>query len=291
MIAISSNERLGLTALLQRLRQQMAPILHSHPVQLAYLYGSAAADSTTPLSDVDIALVAEGTLTPIEELDLELEVQVELAQRAGLRNADVRVLNHCPLLLRGQVLAHSILLYARNQDFRIAFETRTRDAYFDFKPLADAEGNSFFSSIRARRHRMVNREKVEGLIRQQQGYLKYLRVLAQVDEERFLSDPDKTGAAKYYLLVAIETCIDICNHVISAQNFRAPIDYADIFEVLSEEKIFPEEFARTLRKMAGFRNRLVHVYAGVDNRVVYEYLGTRLGDFDQFQEYISKFIS
>ncbi|MEW6233559.1 MAG: DUF86 domain-containing protein [Chloroflexota bacterium] len=136
---------------------------------------------------------------------------------------------------------------------------------------------------------MVNREKVEVLIRQQQEYLKHLRALAQVDKERFVSDPDKTGAAKYYCLVAIETCIDICNHIISAERFRAPLDYADAFTVLGEEKVFPQEFTRTLEKMAGFRNRLVHVYAQIDDHLVYEFLRARLGDFDKFQDYILKF--
>lgn len=137
---------------------------------------------------------------------------------------------------------------------------------------------------------MVNREKVEGLIRQQQEYLKHLRALAQVDEERFVSDPEKTGAAKYYCLVAIETCIDICNHITSAERFRAPLDYADAFTVLGEESIFPPEFTRTLEKMAGFRNRLVHVYAQIDDHLVHEFLRTRLDDFNRFQEYILKFI-
>jgi uncharacterized protein YutE (UPF0331/DUF86 family) len=138
---------------------------------------------------------------------------------------------------------------------------------------------------------MISREKVEGLIRQQQEYVQHLRVLALVDEERFISDPDKTGAAKYYLLVAIETCIDISNHIISADRLRAPVDYADIFTVLGEQKVFPAEFTRTLEKMAGFRNRLVHVYGEVDDRIVYEFLQTRLGDFDRFQGYISKLIA
>ncbi len=105
---------------------------------------------TTPLSDVDIALVAGQPLTVAGQLDLELEVQVELAHRAGIRNADVHLMDRAPLLLRGQVVTHGILLYARDEDFRIGFETRTRDEYFDFKPLADAERNSFFAYIRTR---------------------------------------------------------------------------------------------------------------------------------------------
>jgi uncharacterized protein len=150
MIATTPTQFIDLPALVQRLREQLLQILDARPVQLAYLYGSAAADSTTPLSDIDIALVAGQPLTVAEQLDLELEVQVELAHRTGIRNADVRLLDRAPLLLRGQVLSHGVLLYARDEDFRVDFESRTRDKYFDFKPLADAERNSFFAYLRTR---------------------------------------------------------------------------------------------------------------------------------------------
>lgn len=151
MIAISPTELLDRSTLVQRLREQMPQILKSHPVQLAYLYGSAAANSTTPLSDIDIALVAGQPLTFAEQLNLELEVQVELRHRAGIRRADVRLINRSPLLLRGQVVCHGILLCSRDEDFRIDFETKTRDEYFDFKPLADAGRDSFFAYIRTGR--------------------------------------------------------------------------------------------------------------------------------------------
>ncbi len=150
MISISPTESIALPALVLRLRQQLPQILSARPIQLAYLYGSAAVDSTTPLSDIDIALMAGQPLTTAEALDLELEVQVELSHQAGIRNADVRLMDRAPLLLRGQVVTNGILLYARDENFRIGFETRTRDEYFDFKPLADAERNSFFTYLRAR---------------------------------------------------------------------------------------------------------------------------------------------
>ncbi len=152
MIAISATTSLALPELVQRLREQMPQILDTRPVQLAYLYGSAAADSTTPMSDIDIALVAGCPLSKSEQLDLELEVQVELAHRVALRNADVRLVDRAPLALRGQVVSHGILVYVRDEDFRISFETRTRDEYFDFQPLAEAQRNSFFAHIRAGGH-------------------------------------------------------------------------------------------------------------------------------------------
>jgi uncharacterized protein YutE (UPF0331/DUF86 family) len=40
------------------------------------------------------------------------------------------------------------------------------------------------------------------------------------------------------------------------------------------------------RRMAKFRNRLVHLYGAIDDRQVVEVLGKDLGDFDRFRELI-----
>ncbi|MBI3742300.1 MAG: DUF86 domain-containing protein, partial [Chloroflexi bacterium] len=60
--------------------------------------------------------------------------------------------------------------------------------------------------------------------------------------------------------------------------------------VLGENKLFPEDFTRTLEKMAGFRNRLVHVYSNVDDKIVHEFLRTRLGDLELFKKRVLEFL-
>lgn len=40
------------------------------------------------------------------------------------------------------------------------------------------------------------------------------------------------------LVILIESSIDICNHIISQNDFRPPLDYADTFKVLAENGAF-----------------------------------------------------
>ncbi len=121
------------------LKSRLAEVLARHPVTLAYLYGSAATGKMTPLSDVDIALVVdESRVAPADRLHLELAVGGQIADRCDIREADVRVINHAPLMFRGEVVTFGILLYCRNDEARVEFETRTRSEYFDFLPLAEA---------------------------------------------------------------------------------------------------------------------------------------------------------
>lgn len=114
-----------------------------------------------------------------------------------------------------------------------------------------------------------------------------LKALSELPKEVFFSDPDKIGSTKYYFIVAIECCIDICNHIISRNGLRVPDDYADTFTVMVESDILDQEFADELMSMARFRNRLVHLYWEVDNHQLHTILKTRLDDFRRFLKFIS----
>ena len=118
-----------------------------------------------------------------------------------------------------------------------------------------------------------------------------LRDLSKLSRVEFLKDPDKIGSAKYHFIVAIECCIDMCNHVIARNGFRAPEDYGDTFRIMSEEGALKPDFSDELVNMAKFRNRLVHIYLEVENKQVYEILQDRLGDFKKFVDSIANFLS
>lgn len=107
-------------------------------------------------------------------------------------------------------------------------------------------------------------------------------------QDEFLADPDKTGSAKYYFIVAIESCVDIANHIISSERYRRPLDFADAFTVLYENGLIDERVKEQLQKMARFRNLLVHVYGKVDDQRVYEFLKTNLDDFSTFASQIAQ---
>lgn len=109
-----------------------------------------------------------------------------------------------------------------------------------------------------------------------------LRGLAATPRETFLADTDKIGSAKYHLVVAAECCIGVANHIIASENLRFPKDNGDSFTVLVEAGVLDHDQQETLRALARFRNRLVHLYWDVDDARVYEYLQTSLGDFDRF---------
>lgn len=124
-------------SLIERLKQALPSILEGYPVLLAYLYGSAAAGRTHPSSDVDIALVLDprAALEPYRCLKLELDVEAEIERVCHIVNADVRVINVAPLRVQGKVVTEGLLLYARDEGYRVAYEVAVRRQYFDFMPV------------------------------------------------------------------------------------------------------------------------------------------------------------
>lgn len=140
-----------------RLKQHLPDILRHRPVLLAYAYGSLAAGCLTPLSDVDIALVlAPGCgLDAYQQFMMELDIEAEIERQYGIRNTDVRSINDAPLRVQGQVVTRGVLLYSRDEDFRVGYEVRTRKRYFDFQPVLKMMREAYFARLEAN-----SREKV-----------------------------------------------------------------------------------------------------------------------------------
>ncbi len=69
--------------------------------------------------------------------------------------------------------------------------------------------------------------------------LAHLEALRAIPEKDFMESPFFTGAAKHYLQTCIEAMLDIANHVIARERYRAPDNYVDAFRVLGEQGILP----------------------------------------------------
>lgn len=136
--------------LVANLRRALPRILDDLPVRLAYLYGSSATGRVTPFSDVDLALVVDADLSPLEQLRLTLGVGLDLADSCDIANADVRIINEAPLVLQGKVVCEGILVFSRDDRERVAFETATRLRYFDYLPVHKDLQAAFFADLRER---------------------------------------------------------------------------------------------------------------------------------------------
>lgn len=129
---------------------------------------------------------------------------------------------------------------------------------------------------------MVNIPKLNGMIKNVVDNQRVLRDMAKLSEGELLSDIKEIYAARYALQTAIEGCINIGNHVISSERYRSAENYADIFTVLNENELIGEQLCISLKKMARFRNRLVHLYWEIDDKMIYDILQNNINDIELF---------
>jgi uncharacterized protein YutE (UPF0331/DUF86 family) len=92
----------------------------------------------------------------------------------------------------------------------------------------------------------------------------------------------RRGAVERYIEVALECMIDIGEMIISKEKLKRPDTYRDVFLLLGEQGILPEDFAKDLAPAAGFRNVLVHMYAKIDVNRLFFYLENNLEDIERF---------
>jgi len=136
-----------------------------------------------------------------------------------------------------------------------------------------------------------DKDKIIKLSSEISNSLLRLHELSELEKKVFISDPHKIASAKYFLIVAIEGAIDMCNHLISMNKLRAPDDYADTFRVLGDLGMFSEDFAKKLEDMARFRNRLVHIYWQVDDDLIYSIIVEDINDIEEFIEKLTNYLN
>lgn len=69
-----------------------------------------------------------------------------------------------------------------------------------------------------------------------------------------------------------------------------PEDFWDAFTVLEERQALEAGLAERLRRLAGQRNRLVHLYGDIDDALIHRNLQTGLEDLDAFGRAIARLV-
>jgi uncharacterized protein YutE (UPF0331/DUF86 family) len=113
-------------------------------------------------------------------------------------------------------------------------------------------------------------------------YTSDLRSFAEISEADFLHNRERQYAVLHALQLAIEACVEIATHICAADALGTPASYAEAFELLGRAGVLDEPLTEDLRRMARFRNGIVHFYGPVDLPLVYDLLQRRVSDFDRY---------
>ncbi len=117
-----------------------------------------------------------------------------------------------------------------------------------------------------------------------------LRAHRDVPLGEYLADEDEQWIVERGLQRAAEAVLDVCSQMAAALHLPAPQDYAESVDRMALAGVLPPDFVATFRKMAGFRNVLVHGYLDLDPRIVHATLQEHLDDFLRFARLVAAYL-
>lgn len=133
-------------------------------------------------------------------------------------------------------------------------------------------------------------DKIEKNLHLIQEFLLGLKELSTLTEDDFLSDKRNPASAESYLRRSLEAIFDICRHILAKGYGLKELEYKEIAKEMGEKNIIDRDYVKTLVKMAGYRNRMVHLYHEVSEEELYEIIKNHLPDIERFIREIAKFL-
>lgn len=102
-------------------------------IDVAYLFGSQTTNKTNTQSDIDIALLFNGTMAASKRFNQKLKIMGDLGILLKTDDIDVVDLNSADTALKFSAIENRDLLFVKNNSRRSVFEADTMTRYQDYK--------------------------------------------------------------------------------------------------------------------------------------------------------------
>ncbi len=136
----------------------------------------------------------------------------------------------------------------------------------------------------------INRDLIEQRLALMTDYLGKLEHLAAENPRQFVEDYH-AAASESYLRRALEALFDIGRHLLAKSGFTdLAAEYKGISRGLVQIGAVSEALGERLVQMAGYRNRLVHLYDRISDDELHLIVTSRLGDLREFIRAIRDYI-
>ena len=130
------------------------------------------------------------------------------------------------------------------------------------------------------------REKLEKI----KLFYEELEGVFRVPAQEIQKDYIKCHAVERLLQLIVDEILDVNNHLIARLNLELPDDFQGTFQILSDNKIIPEELAKKIAPVVGLRNRLVHRYEKIDLDFILRQIQNEKANFKNYIKFIEEYI-
>ena len=139
---------------------------------------------------------------------------------------------------------------------------------------------------------MINKQFINERLLLIHSFLKELQDLATLDKNSFLSQKRNVAAAESFLRRTLEAIFDIGRHILSkTDHIDLSTEYKSIAKGLIEIGIVDKKLGETLIQMAGYRNRLVHMYNIISDEELYQVIQSNMKDIENFVSEVKKYLN
>jgi uncharacterized protein YutE (UPF0331/DUF86 family) len=137
---------------------------------------------------------------------------------------------------------------------------------------------------------MIDRMLLKSRLSMIAEYCTELESLKELPRSEFL-EKRNSAAAESYLRRSLEAVFDIGRHILSKTgHLELAKEYKSIASGLVERKIVSGQLSTALVEMAGYRNRLVHLYHMVSSEELYNIIQNHMSDIREFNRQISLYL-
>ncbi len=99
---------------------------------------------------------------------------------------------------------------------------------------------------------------------------------------QYQQDKDAKYKVERIMHLLVECASDILNHVLADRGLAPAASYADTFQQAGIQNVLQVALADKLKASAKMRNRLVHMYSDIDDKIVFDAIKYFLEDFAEF---------
>ena len=106
-------------------------------VEITYVFGSFCRQESE-FNDIDLALVIKGSYNNLSNEKTAQRVARELERRIEPRlELDVKILNSAPITFQYEIIKNGSLMFSRDENKRIEYESSVISEYLDYKETED----------------------------------------------------------------------------------------------------------------------------------------------------------
>lgn len=138
---------------------------------------------------------------------------------------------------------------------------------------------------------MINTILVEQRLALIAGYLNSMERLSHIPGDQFAADEVKVAAAESFLRRTLEAVFDIGRHILAKSGFvDLAAEYKSIARGLAERGLVDARLGAVLLEMAGYRNRLVHMYSEISPEELHSIITDHLDDVRDYVKQIRSYL-